>query len=137
MKFHCVDAAALHQAGEQLAASLCAGDVVLLEGGLGAGKTTFAQGIARGLGVTEAVTSPTYAIVNEYMSGRLPLFHVDVYRLEAADELVSAGIAELVGESGVWLVEWASRFPGAWPESSLEVRIREVGEGRVVEVLGR
>lgn len=136
MKVFCSNAASLAQVGEQLAVKLRSGDVVLLEGGLGAGKTTFAQGIARGLGVLEAVTSPTYAIVNEYTTGRLPLFHADVYRLEAADDLVSAGIAERVGEAGVWLVEWASRFPGAWPEWSLMVTIREVGEGRELEVWG-
>ncbi|MSQ01304.1 MAG: tRNA (adenosine(37)-N6)-threonylcarbamoyltransferase complex ATPase subunit type 1 TsaE [Myxococcales bacterium] len=118
--------------GERVGARLFVGAVVLVDGGLGAGKTTFAQGVARGLGVTGAVTSPTFALVNEYPGARVPLRHADVYRLEHPDELISAGIAERIGIDGAWLVEWAERFEGAWPEAHLEVRIEGGGEGRQV-----
>lgn len=134
MIVHCAHADDLLALGERLAAGLFPGAVLLLHGDLGAGKTTLAQGIARGLGVQESVTSPTYAIVNEYPLGRLSLFHADVYRLNAVDELVSAGIAERVGEGGVWVVEWPSRFPMAWPAGRVDVRLRPEGEGRSVEL---
>ncbi len=101
--------------GAWLASQVQEGTVILLEGGLGAGKTTLVQGLALALGVTRPVTSPTYAIVHEYPEARVPLFHADVYRLAHAEELVQTGIAERVGESGCWVIEWASRFPGAWP----------------------
>ena len=77
--------------GEALAGRLTAGDVIAFSGDLGAGKTAFTRGLARGLGVTERVTSPTFTIVNEYLGGRLPLFHFDLYRMGSADELFDIG----------------------------------------------
>ncbi|MBM4366492.1 MAG: tRNA (adenosine(37)-N6)-threonylcarbamoyltransferase complex ATPase subunit type 1 TsaE [Deltaproteobacteria bacterium] len=103
------------------------GTVILLDGALGAGKTTLVQGLARALGVTREVTSPTYAIVHEYPEARVPLYHADVYRLEHPEELVQTGIAERVGESGCWVIEWASKFPGAWPPG---VEVQFVDEER-------
>ncbi len=134
MILHCAHADDLLALGERLAAGLFPGAVILLNGDLGAGKTTLAQGIAKGLGILESVTSPTYAIVNEYPLARLPLFHADVYRLNSAHDLVSAGIAERVGEEGVWVVEWPSRFPGTWPAARIEVWLQPEGEGRTVEL---
>ncbi len=125
-------AAQMQALGERLGAVLFVGAVVLVNGGLGAGKTTFAQGVARGLGVTGLVTSPTFALVNEYPEARVAFRHADVYRLGHPDELISAGIAERIGADGAWLVEWAERFGAAWPDGRLEVRIEGAGQGRRV-----
>ena len=93
--------------GARLAQRLRPGDVVALRGGLGAGKTAFTRGLARGLGVDEAVTSPTYTIVNEYPRGRLPLFHFDMYRLHDAEELFDLGWEDYLDRGGVCAVEWS------------------------------
>lgn len=99
--------------GERLAASLKPGDVLALRGGLGAGKTALTRGIAAGLGVRERVTSPTYTIVNEYLSGRLPLFHFDMYRLSCADELFDIGWEDYLVRGGVCAVEWSENVEDA------------------------
>jgi tRNA threonylcarbamoyladenosine biosynthesis protein TsaE len=113
--------------GERLGRILQAGDVVALLGELGAGKTAFVQGLARGLGVTSArVASPTFTIVNEH-PGRVPLYHVDLYRLVDAAELHEIGFAEYLGGAGVAVVEWFDRFPDEQPAERLEVRIEVVG----------
>ena len=122
---HCPDAAATRALGREIAARLFPGAVLLLEGPLGAGKTCFAQGIAAGLGVTGPVQSPTFILVSEYppeASGALHLFHADLYRLERPEELHALDIPERLG-LGVWLVEWADRFPDLWPADHLRVRL--------------
>ena len=93
--------------GARLAERLRPGDVIALRGGLGAGKTAFTRGLARGLGIAEPVTSPTYTIVNEYPQGRLPLFHFDMYRLRDADELFDLGWEDYLDRGGVCAVEWS------------------------------
>ena len=93
--------------GARLAETLLPGDVIAFQGDLGAGKTAFTRGLARGLGITEAVTSPTYTIVNEYPQGRLPLFHFDMYRLRDAEELFDLGWEDYLGREGVCAVEWS------------------------------
>jgi tRNA threonylcarbamoyladenosine biosynthesis protein TsaE len=98
------------------------GDVVVLAGDLGAGKTVFAQGFGRGLGVTEPVTSPTFTLVRPYQ-GRLPLIHVDVYRLDHLQEALEIGLVDLLDESGVTLVEWGDMVTPVLPAEFLEVRI--------------
>lgn len=105
--------AALMAAGESLGASLPAGSVVTLEGDLGAGKTTLVRAICRGLGVREAATSPTYALVHRYHGRRGPVFHVDCYRLRSPDEAQDLDWAGLVQEGDVVLVEWPERA-GPW-----------------------
>ncbi|MGZ3424991.1 MAG: tRNA (adenosine(37)-N6)-threonylcarbamoyltransferase complex ATPase subunit type 1 TsaE [Polyangia bacterium] len=113
--------------GERLGRALVAGDVVALVGELGAGKTSFVQGLARGIGITGRVASPSFTIVNEH-NGRLPLYHVDFYRLEDADELAAIGFEEYFGLGGVVVVEWADRFPRTLPDERLDVRIEITGE---------
>ena len=115
-------------AGEQLAASLGPGDVVLLFGDLGAGKTAFVRGLARGLGASgEDVSSPTFTIIQEY-SGRVALYHVDLYRLEPV-EVDDLGLDDLVSGEGVVAIEWADRWNGR-PDDVIEVRLEENGEDR-------
>ena len=99
--------------GKKLAESLRPGDVIAYFGDLGAGKTAFTRGIAEGLGVSEQVTSPTYTIVNEYLSGRLPLFHFDMYRLGSSDELFDIGWEDYLARGGVCAVEWSENVEDA------------------------
>jgi tRNA threonylcarbamoyladenosine biosynthesis protein TsaE len=103
------------------------GDLIVLAGDLGTGKTAFAQGFARGLGVDEPVTSPAFILVRTY-EGRLPLVHLDVYRLETMQELVDLGIAELLDDGAVTLIEWGDAVAPGLPADFLEVRI-EAGAG--------
>ena len=93
--------------GKKLAELLRPGDVIAYYGDLGAGKTAFTRGLAAGLGIREAVTSPTYTIVNEYLSGRMPLFHFDMYRLSSSEELFDIGWEDYLARGGVCAVEWS------------------------------
>ena len=113
--------------GAALGRVLPAGTVIAYEGDLGAGKTAFTRGLARGLGCTEQVTSPTYTIVNEYLSGRLPLFHFDMYRLASADDLWDIGWDDYLDRNGVCAVEWSENVREAL-ENSLIVRIEKVSD---------
>lgn len=108
--------------GEQLAAKLRAGDIVSYLGDLGAGKTAFTRGLARGLGCSCRVTSPTFTIVNEY-EGRIPLFHFDMYRLGDADELFDIGWDEYLSRGGVCAVEWSERIRDEIPADAVTVTI--------------
>ncbi len=103
------------ETGARLAQDLKAGDVLALVGELGAGKTQFVRGIARGLGCSGPVTSPTFTIVHEYAGGILPLYHFDWYRLEDTDELRGIGYDEYVDSNGVCVIEWADKFSSALP----------------------
>lgn len=114
--------------GVRLAAELRAGDVILLEGPLGAGKSELARGIAQGMGVRETVTSPTFTILNVYAGERFPLYHFDWYRLESAEELYEMGMDEYLGGDGVALVEWPGRCPEALPADFLMIEISPEGE---------
>ena len=99
--------------GKKLAAFLRPGDVIAYYGDLGAGKTAFTRGLAAGLGIREAVTSPTYTIVNEYLSGRMPLFHFDMYRLSSSEELFDIGWEDYLARGGVCAVEWSENVEDA------------------------
>ena len=108
---------------ERIGAAAEAGTVLCLVGDLGAGKTLFTQGFARGLGVTEEVTSPTFALMNQYC-GRLPVTHFDLYRLELEEELDEIGFYEFAEPSGgVVLIEWADKFPDALPKPHIRLEI--------------
>ena len=99
--------------GQRLAKRLLPGDVIAYFGDLGAGKTALTRGIAQGLGVTDLVTSPTYTIVNEYLTGRIPLFHFDMYRLDSSDELFDIGWEDYLARGGVCAVEWSENVEDA------------------------
>jgi tRNA threonylcarbamoyladenosine biosynthesis protein TsaE len=113
--------------GARLGELLSPGDVLLLEGELGAGKTVFAQGVAQGLGITDPVTSPTFTLIHEYR-GRLPLYHVDLYRLGNAAEAADLGIEDYLYGEGVTLVEWPGRAEGVLPSAHLVVSLRPITE---------
>lgn len=114
--------------GERIAGQLRQGDVLLLEGDLGAGKSELTRGIARGLGVTETVTSPSFTILNVYESGRCPLYHFDWYRLESADELYELGMDEYLGGDGIAVIEWPGQCPDVIPENAMRIRLEAAGE---------
>ena len=113
--------------GAALAQQLTAGTVLAYRGDLGAGKTAFTRGLARGLGCKEIVTSPTYTIVNEYLGGRLPLFHFDMYRLHSADDLFDIGWDDYLERQGICAVEWSENVEEAL-ENPLVVTICKTGE---------
>jgi tRNA threonylcarbamoyladenosine biosynthesis protein TsaE len=118
--------------GERLGQLVRAGDIALLYGDLGAGKTAFTQGIGHGLGVAQTINSPTFTLLKEY-TGRLPLFHFDLYRIEDADELDMLGFEQYFEGEGVCVVEWADRAEGPtagaepWPGDTLRVAFRRAG----------
>ncbi len=124
--------------GERLAGRLEPGAVVAFTGDLGAGKTAFTRGLARGLGIAERVTSPTFTVVNEYEGGRLPLFHFDMYRLSSSDELFDIGWEDYLSRGGVCAVEWSENVSDALEEDTIFVKIRRgASEGqRIVTVKG-
>ena len=112
---------------ERLAKVLPAGTVIAYRGDLGAGKTAFTRGLARGLGYPEPVTSPTYTIVNEYLGGRLPLFHFDMYRLRSSDDLWDIGWEDYLDRGGVCAVEWSENVADAM-EDPILITIEKLGE---------
>lgn len=137
MKFLTHSEQETEQLGEQLAKKLKPGTVIAYEGDLGAGKTAFTRGLARGLGITERVTSPTYTIVNEY-PGKIPLFHFDMYRLSSSEELFDIGWEDYLERGGILAVEWSERVADAM-ENPLRISIRrnpEEENGRIITLEG-
>ena len=125
---------------EEIARQASPGDIYLLEGDLGVGKTVFAKGFAHGLGITEPVTSPTFTIVQEYHEGRLPLYHFDVYRIADVEEMDEIGYEDYFFGDGVCLIEWAELIRDILPEQCVEVTItKELDKGfdfRRIQVTG-
>ena len=122
--------------GAALGKIITSGTVIAYRGDLGAGKTAFTRGLAKGLGCTEIVTSPTYTIVNEYLGGRLPLFHFDMYRLRSSDDLFDIGWEDYLDRGGVCAVEWSENVAHAM-EDAITVRIEKTGdESRRITIEG-
>jgi len=113
--------------GARLGNVLCGGELILLEGDLGAGKTAFTQGIAEGLQVRQVVSSPTFTLLKEY-EGRLPLYHFDLYRLDDPLEIFDLGFEEYFAGAGICVVEWANKADAIWPAEHLRVRFHVTGE---------
>ena len=124
--------------GERLAARLRPGDVIAYTGDLGAGKTAFTRGLARGLGVAGRVTSPTFTIVNEYEGGRLPLFHFDLYRMDSPEELFDIGWEDYLARNGVCAVEWSENVDEALDGDTIRVDISrgEDDNTRIITIEG-
>ena len=129
-------AAETERIGERLAAKLNGDEVIALFGGLGMGKTAFTRGLARGLGVDDGVSSPTFALVNEYR-GRFPIYHFDMYRVQSWDDLYSTGFFDYI-DNGVLVIEWSENIEGALPDNALRVTISrgEHDEQRIFEIEG-
>ena len=122
--------------GEAVGKHVCAGDLIALVGELGSGKTLFVGGLARGLGVdpTAYVSSPTFTIMHRYL-GRLPLYHIDLYRIDTPAALSTVGLEEYLEGDGVAAVEWAERGAGIFPKERLTVRLRQTGsEARAIDL---
>lgn len=113
--------------GREIGQALKSHDILALSGPLGAGKTTLIQGIAEGLGVADYVTSPTFILINEY-PGRLPFYHIDLYRLEDATQIEDLGISEYFEKDGVVVIEWAERLGDLLPENAKPIKIEVMGE---------
>jgi len=109
--------------GRQLGALLAPGDVLVLIGDLGAGKTLLVQSMATGLGITERVTSPTFALVHHYDDGRVPVVHIDAWRLDSADDLIDLGVEAILDDDRVTIVEWGDRVTAALPAERLELTL--------------
>ena len=134
------------QLAERVAAALRSGDVILYEGEMGAGKTAFTKGLAAALGITEAVTSPTFALVNEYHDGVMPLFHFDLYRIEGYDDLYAIGFFDYLDRGGIIAAEWSENIEGLEREleNVTKIRIEKLGEsdrrfiisGKAAQALG-
>lgn len=120
--------------GQRLAAFLQPGDTVLLRGGMGAGKSEFARGVARGLGIAGPVPSPSFTILNAYDEGRLPLYHFDWYRIEDPTEISEMGMEEQLLGDGVSLVEWSEKAEDILPKRALQVTIRPVIDSDTREI---
>ena len=122
--------------GEALGKRLRGGEIIAYIGGLGAGKTAITRGLARGLGISVRVTSPTYTIVNEYLGGRLPLFHFDMYRLESEDDLFDIGWEDYLLRGGVCAVEWSENVSDAM-RGAITVQIEKISdEERAIRIEG-
>ncbi len=136
MEFITNSPAQTEEVGKKLAEKLNPGTVIAYRGDLGAGKTAFTRGLARGLGILDPVTSPTYTIVNEYLGGRLPLFHFDMYRLGSADDLFDIGWDDYLERGGICAVEWSENVAEAM-ENPITVTIEKLGEeSRKITVTG-
>lgn len=109
--------------GERLGRDLQRGDVVALCGALGAGKTALVKGIAHGLGITQEVTSPTFTLVHEYPGGRLPLFHIDLYRLDSPEQALAVGLEDYLSGPGVTAIEWSEKVDSLLPATATRIRI--------------
>ena len=123
--------------GEKLAASLRGGEVLALFGPMGMGKTAFTRGIAKGMGVQEGVSSPTFALVHEY-AGRIPVYHFDMFRVTSWDDLYSTGFFDYLESGGVLVIEWSENIEGALPGSAIRIEIspgKEENE-RIFEIEG-
>ncbi len=128
------DAEATQALGREVARVLSAGDVLALHGDLGAGKTTLTQGLAAGLGISGDVISPTFALMSEYRLGRIPLLHVDAYRLTGDLDADQLGLDEYLDNGWALVIEWAENIPGALPPDHLAVYLYHDGDRRRAEI---
>ena len=120
--------------GEKIGSCLKAGDILAMSGDLAAGKTTFTKGIAMALGVNDVVTSPTFCLISEYEGTRLPLYHMDVYRLEGTEDFINLGAEDLLYGEGICVVEWCEKVRTALPRRTIWITITSIPEGRKITI---
>ncbi|MCI8336456.1 MAG: tRNA (adenosine(37)-N6)-threonylcarbamoyltransferase complex ATPase subunit type 1 TsaE [Peptococcaceae bacterium] len=114
--------------GEKIGRYIVPGSILALSGDLGVGKTALSQGIAKGLGITEQVVSPTFVLIQEYEGGRLPLYHMDMYRLKTEREFAQLGLEDYFNSNGVMVIEWAERLGGLLPADHIAIHIQAVSD---------
>ena len=114
--------------GENLGQTINNGCVIPFRGGLGMGKTCFTRGLAKGLGASDDVTSPTFALINEYLSGRIPLYHFDMYRVSGWEDLYSTGFFDYIEDGGVIAAEWSENIENALPDNTIYVTINKIDD---------
>ncbi len=123
--------------GKKLGSSLCSGCVIAFYGDLGAGKTHFISGLAQGIGFVGETYSPTFSLVNEYIGGKLPLYHFDMYRVTSWEDLYSTGFFDYMDMGGVLAVEWSENIEAALPEDAIRITILNTGDGtRKIDIEG-
>lgn len=122
---------------ENFARELKGGEVLAFTGGLGMGKTCFTRGLANGLGLNAAVSSPTFAIVNEYLGGRLNLYHFDMYRINGFYDLYSTGFFDYIDENSVLAVEWSENIASALPEDTVYINFERISDNERIITIGR
>lgn len=139
MKYICENLKQTEEFAKQFASTLVGGEVITLNGDLGAGKTTWTQYLAKSLGINVPVTSPTFTLMNEYLDGRLKLYHFDMYRIEDADELAETGLTEYFGNAdSVCIIEWAENILSALPHNRIDITVTKLGETkREYQIIGR
>ena len=121
---------------KKIGAMLKGGEIIAYKGGLGAGKTTFTRGLAKGLGLGDVVTSPTFTIVNEYRGEKLTLYHFDMYRIASLEDLESTGFFDYLGE-GVFIIEWSENIDKYLPKQTIKIKIEKNGENsRIITIEG-
>lgn len=130
------DAGATRKLGQELAGILSPGDILILSGELGTGKTTLTQGLAQGLEVSTPVTSPTFTLIQEHQ-GRCPLYHIDLYRLEDPEAMLELGLEEYFGGEGITVVEWGERLDPYLPPAFLQIKLEYAPEGRRAIITAR
>ena len=127
-KYLSLNPADTEKIGENFGKTLNGGVVIAFRGGLGMGKTCFTRGLAKGLGCTEQVTSPTFALINEYLSGRIPLYHFDMYRISGWEDLYSTGFFDYIEDGGVIAAEWSENIENALPDNTIYVTINKIDD---------
>ena len=121
--------------GERIGALLCPGDIIAMSGTLGAGKTTITKGIARSLGVEDTITSPTFCLISEYAGSKMPLYHMDVYRLDGAEDFLNLGVEEMLYGNGICIIEWSEKVKEELPERCISMQITPTEDGgRLIEI---
>jgi len=114
--------------GHRLTEVFRAGDIIALSGELGAGKTTFVKGLANGLGIPDEITSPTYTLIHEYRGGRLPLYHIDLYRLDSVQQALDIGIEDYLPSDGITVIEWADKIAALLPPNATQLRFTSLSD---------
>ena len=134
LTFHTKSEQETIQLGEKIGSLLKKGDIIAMQGTLAAGKTTITKGIARALGITDTITSPTFCLISEYY-GRMPLYHMDVYRLDGQEDFINLGTDDMLYGDGVCIIEWSEKIMEELPSTTIVLRLTPQEDGsRIIEI---